>query len=440
MPGTGTAAAIDNCDGDVAMASTDTTVDGVGNNSVITRVWTATDVNGNASTYTQTITVVDTTAPVADVATLADVTAECSVETLTAPTATDNCAGSITGATTVVFPITAQGVTEVTWTFEDANGNISTQTQNVVIDDITVPVADAATLADVTAECSVETLTAPTATDNCAGSITGTTTTAFPITAQGTTVVTWTFTDTSGNVSTQTQNVIIEDVTVPIVVTQDIIVFLDSNGEVLISPSDINDGSVDNCDGELTFELDITLFTCDDVGDNIVTLTVTDVNGNSDSLQAIVSVENDFEDTDNDGILDNCDPQILDDIDQDGIEDSVDNCPEIYNPDQSDIDGDGIGDVCDQIDINVSQAITPNGDGVNDTWFINNIVNYPNCIIRVYNRWGQEVFYTVGYQNDWNGHYENKSGSLPDSASYYYQIDVDGNGSLDQDGWIYITK
>ena len=105
-----------------------------------------------------------------------------------------------------------------------------------------------------------------------------------------------------------------------------------------------------------------------------------------------------------------------------------------------DIDGDGIGDVCDQIDINVSQAITPNGDGVNDTWFINNIVNYPNCIIRVYNRWGQEVFYTVGYQNDWNGHYENKSGSLPDSASYYYQIDIDGNGSLDQDGWIYITK
>ncbi|MDA9761261.1 gliding motility-associated C-terminal domain-containing protein, partial [Flavobacteriaceae bacterium] len=249
-----------------------------------------------------------------------------------------------------------------------------------------------------------------------------------------------TFTDNSGNVSTQTQNVIIEDVTVPIVVTQDITVFLDSNGEALITPSDINDGSVDNCDGELTFDLDITLFTCDDVGDNIVTLTVTDVNGNSDSLQAIVSVENDFEDTDNDGILDNCDPQILDDIDQDGIEDSVDNCPEIYNPDQSDIDGDGIGDVCDQIDINVSQAITPNGDGVNDTWFINNIVNYPNCIIRVYNRWGQEVFYTVGYQNDWNGHYENKSGSLPDSASYYYQIDIDGNGSLDQDGWIYITK
>ena len=69
------------------------------NNSVITRVWTATDDNGNSITYTQTITVVDTTAPVADVANLADVTAECSVDTLTAPTATDNCSGTITGTT-----------------------------------------------------------------------------------------------------------------------------------------------------------------------------------------------------------------------------------------------------------------------------------------------------------------------------------------------------
>ena len=99
---TGTAVASDNCDDDVTVTYADTTVAGTGNNSVITRVWTATDDNGNSSTYTQTITVVDTTAPVADVANLADVTADCSVDTLTAPTATDNCAGTITGTTTTV--------------------------------------------------------------------------------------------------------------------------------------------------------------------------------------------------------------------------------------------------------------------------------------------------------------------------------------------------
>ena len=141
------------------------------------------------------------TAPVADVTTLTDITAECSVDALTAPTATDNCAGSITGITTTTLPITAQGTTVVTWTFEDASGNISTQTQNVIINDVTAPVADVTTLSDVTAECSVDALTAPTATDNCEGPITGTTTTTFPITTQGTTVVTWTFEDASGNIS-----------------------------------------------------------------------------------------------------------------------------------------------------------------------------------------------------------------------------------------------
>ena len=48
---------------DLTVTYADTTVAGTGNNSVITRVWTATDANGNATTYTQTITVVDTTAP-----------------------------------------------------------------------------------------------------------------------------------------------------------------------------------------------------------------------------------------------------------------------------------------------------------------------------------------------------------------------------------------
>mgnify|MGYP003312091409 FL=1 len=70
---------------------------------------------------------------------MADVTAECEVTAITAPTATDNCGGSITGTTTTTFPITAQGTTVVTWTYDDGNGNTSTQTQNVVISDVTAP-------------------------------------------------------------------------------------------------------------------------------------------------------------------------------------------------------------------------------------------------------------------------------------------------------------
>ena len=58
------------------------------------------------------------------------------------------------------------------------------------VDVIDVTDPDTPTLDDVTAECLVEVYT-PTTTDNCAGTINGTTSTTFPITTQGTTVVTW---------------------------------------------------------------------------------------------------------------------------------------------------------------------------------------------------------------------------------------------------------
>ena len=83
----------------------------------------------------------DTTAPVANVAILSDVTAQCSVTSLVAPTATDNCVGIVTATSNAVLPITGEGTTTVvTWTYNDGNGNTSTQTQNVVINDTTAPV------------------------------------------------------------------------------------------------------------------------------------------------------------------------------------------------------------------------------------------------------------------------------------------------------------
>ena len=114
----------------------------------------------------QNVVITDVTAPTPDVETLADVTDECSVTTLTAPTATDNCGGTVTVTNNATLPITAQGTTVVTWTYDDGNGNTSTQNQNVIITDVTAPTPEVETLADVTDECSVTTLTAPTATDN----------------------------------------------------------------------------------------------------------------------------------------------------------------------------------------------------------------------------------------------------------------------------------
>lgn len=145
--------------------------------------------------------------PVPDVADLPDVTAECEVTSLTMPTATDKDNNTINGVADVSLPITSQGTTVVTWTYEDADGYSVTQTQNVIIEDVTAPVPDASSLSDVNADCEVESVTPPAATDNCDGSLTATTTTTFPITDEGITVVTWTYTDAAGNTSTQTQNV-----------------------------------------------------------------------------------------------------------------------------------------------------------------------------------------------------------------------------------------
>ena len=70
-----------------------------------------------------------------------------------------------------------------------------------------------------------------------------------------------------------------------------------------------------------------------------------------------------------------------------------------------------------------AQAITPNGDGINDRWIIQNSAAYPNAKIWVFNRWGEEVFYSAGnYQNNWNGTHNQQSTTLPEAA-YFYRIE-----------------
>lgn len=87
-----------------------------------------------------------------------------------------------------------------------------------------------------------------------------------------------------------------------------------------------------------------------------------------------------------------------------------------------------------------SEAFTPNGDGINDTWNIVDIEKFPNTTVRVFNRWGHLVFSAKNYQNDWAGNYSDFNSILPESSSYYYQIDYGTDGSVDKEGWLYIRK
>lgn len=103
-----------------------------------------------------------------------------------------------------------------------------------------------------------------------------------------------TVTDLNGCTDIQTYTVgTTPDVTLPTVVTQDITVQLDASGNATITEAQIDNGSTDNCTAAsgLTYALDVTTFSCADIGTNTVTLTVTDGSNNSASNTATVTVQ-----------------------------------------------------------------------------------------------------------------------------------------------------
>ena len=69
----------------------------------------------------------------------------------------------------------------------------------------------------------------------------------------------------------------------------------------------------------------------------------------------------------------------------------------------------------------VPNAFSPNRDGINDLWLIQNLNTYPGATISIFNRYGQQVFNSVGYSTPWNGQY--KGSDLPVGV-YYYIIDT----------------
>jgi gliding motility-associated-like protein len=68
-------------------------------------------------------------------------------------------------------------------------------------------------------------------------------------------------------------------------------------------------------------------------------------------------------------------------------------------------------------DIRIPNAFTPNGDGVNDTWDIVGLEYDQTALVKVFTRYGQQVYQSKGYGSPWNGEYQGKK--LPMGAYYY---------------------
>lgn len=72
-------------------------------------------------------------------------------------------------------------------------------------------------------------------------------------------------------------------------------------------------------------------------------------------------------------------------------------------------------------EIRIPNGFSPNADGKNDTWIIDFIQQFPQCEVEVYNRWGEQLFYSKGYTTPWNGQYKGKN--LP-VGTYYYVVNL----------------
>ncbi len=71
--------------------------------------------------------------------------------------------------------------------------------------------------------------------------------------------------------------------------------------------------------------------------------------------------------------------------------------------------------------IRIPNAFTPNGDGINDEWIIENIHLFPRALIQVFNRWGQIIYEANGSEEPWDGTY---NGKFVPTGSYIYIIQL----------------
>jgi hypothetical protein len=286
----------DNCSiASIALSKTAFDCTNVGANTV---TLTVTDVNGNVSTATAVVTVEDNIAPIVFTQNRTIQLNATGIATITAAEinngSTDNCSIASIALSKTAFDCTNVGANTVTLTLTDVNGNVSTATAVVTVEDNIAPIVFTQNRTIQLNATGNATITAAEinngSTDNCSIASIALSKTSFDCTNVGANTVTLTVTDVNGNVSTATAIVTVEDNIAPIVIVQNRTIQLNATGNATITAADINNGSTDNC-SIASIALSKTSFDCTNVGANTVTLTVTDVNGNVSTATAVVTVE-----------------------------------------------------------------------------------------------------------------------------------------------------
>ena len=87
--------------------------------------------------------------------------------------------------------------------------------------------------------------------------------------------------------------------------------------------------------------------------------------------------------------------------------------------------------------IKIVNTFTPNGDGVNDYWDIVGLIAYQDATVDIFDRWGQKVFYSLGYPKPWDGTYNGKPVPV---GVYYYVIHTHFNGDQVLSGYVTVIR
>ncbi len=270
------------------------TCSNIGTNSV---TLTANDGNGNTSTCSATVTVVDNIAPtvVCKNATVTlNAAGSASITTASVfQSGTDNC-GTVNqvSVTPGAFTCANVGATTVTLTVNDGHGNNATCTATVTVLDAIAPtmICKPATLT-LNAQGQA-TLTVAQVNDgsfdNCGINVISVSPINFTCNQVGNTTVTLSGVDLSGNKGTCSTTVTVVDAIVPVALCKNLTLNLPVSGSVTLTTAQINNGSSDNC----TFSMTLTPSTlnCSDLGNTTVVLRATDLSGNSATCASVVTL------------------------------------------------------------------------------------------------------------------------------------------------------
>ena len=409
IPTAATLTATDSC-GDASVTFSESNQNVICTNTyTLVRTWVATDECGNSTSYSQTITVQDTMAPVFVENLPADETAECdSIPAAATLTATDSCGNAIVTLTETVEQGECAGESIITrtWVATDDCQNAVSHTQIILVQDTTGPVStefeenisvdcDAIPgVPELTFSDSCSVVSEPTFTEETINE----TPTAYTI------VRTWEVSDSCGNPSTfvQTINVTIQNSLTRI--------------------------DAESCIGDITTVNLDNLLPDGTTGGVWVDVSNTGaLNGNIFSPSEVSSIGN----------------YILQ------YEITEGNCPRVYEVTMN-VNDDCLVFPCDAIVIH--NAFSPNGDALNQYFSIENIENtecYTSNTVEIYNRWGVLVYEVENYNNNdrrFEGISEgratlNKNAELP-TGTYFYIINYttpEGNVE-NKSGYLYLTR